>query len=178
MKKRTSILTILSGVFTALLAVALLASVYSIAVRQFTGKQVAPVFGWSTAVVISGSMSGSIEINDMVIIHRQDAYKIGDVVTFEDGDSLLTHRIIGETPEGFVTKGDANNAPDSDPVTQDLIVGRVVGVIPGVGRFIELARSPLGMLCMVLAGWALVALPATLERQKEQKGGAEDEKAE
>jgi len=176
MKKRVSIGRIFSTALTALLAVALLCSVYSIAVRKITGKQAAPVFGWSTAVVISGSMSGNIEIDDMVIIHRQDAYATGDVITFEDGDSLLTHRIIGETPEGFVTKGDANNAPDSEPVTQDLIVGRVVGVIPGVGRFIELARSPLGMLCMVLAGWALVALPAMSERQK--KGGAKDEKAE
>lgn len=173
MKKSVSIGKICSVLLTVVLAVALLCSVYSIAVRKITGKQVAPVFGWSAAVVISGSMSGSIEINDMVVIHRQNDYEAGDVITFENNGSLLTHRILEETPEGFLTKGDANNTPDTNPVGYERIMGKVVWVIPGVGRFIELARSPLGMLCMVLAGWLLVAGPTMLERrQEEKKGGA------
>lgn len=179
MKKRYSIGVICSSVLTAVLAVSLLCSVYSIAVRQVTGKQYAPVFGYSVAVVISGSMSGSIEIDDMVIIHRQESYSAGDVITFESGANLVTHRILDVTEDGFVTKGDANNAPDLAPVPQELVVGKVVQVIPGVGRFIQFARTPLGMMLIVLIGYALVVIPSAWERrQEEKKGGAQYEKTE
>ena len=177
MKKRRSIGSIFSGVFTALLAALLLCSVYSIAARKITGKQYAPVFGWSSAVVISGSMSGAIEIDDLVIIHRQNEYAVEDIINFESGDSLVTHRIVTVTDEGYFTKGDANNAPDRDIVPAEAVVGEVVAVIPGVGKGIAFARTPLGMLCIVLIGYAMITVPSALERRNEErhKGGEQDE---
>lgn len=75
----------------------------------------------------------------------------GDVVTYRaetlHGGSLTTHRIVGETEGGYLTRGDANPFTDQDggepPVTEDRIVahalqvgGRVV-VIPYLGTAIE-----------------------------------------
>lgn len=159
---------VLSLALTIIIAIVLACNVYTIAVRGLGGEQQPDIFGWSTAIVISGSMSGSIEVNDMVIIHAQDSYAVGDVVTFKSGKNLVTHRIISEEDGGFVTKGDANNSRDIDTLDPDLIVGRVVGVIPGIGKAIEYMRTPLGLMCMVFVGFALYYVPTLFERERKE----------
>lgn len=104
------------------------------------------IFGYSTAVVVSGSMADVIEIDDLVVIHREEDYDIGDIITYESGKSLVTHRIIGKTSEGFRTKGDANNMVDLDPVKEDKILGKVVTVIPGVGKTLYFFRAPFRLI--------------------------------
>ena len=155
-----------STAITALLAVILACNVYTLAVRQFTDTLQPAVFGWSTAVVISGSMSGAIEVDDMVVIHEQPSYAVGDVITFENGNVLVTHRVIAMAGEEYVTKGDANNSPDTYPVAPEQVVGKVVLVIPRVGRAITALRSPLGMTVMLFVGLGLIAAPY-YERRKE-----------
>ena len=162
---------------TLILAVLLGCNLYKIAVRTVTGEQMPAVFGYSTAVVISGSMSGYVEVNDMVVVHRQKNYSVGDVITFERRDSIVTHRIVGETDEGFITKGDANNAVDEDVVSMDQVVGRVVLVIPKIGAIMEALRTPLGMMCLVLMGFLLIEIPVVWEhfQARTQEGGSGDE---
>lgn len=160
---------IVSGMVTALLAFLLVCNLYSTAMQKITGENQVGVFGYSSAVVISGSMSGSIEVNDMVIIHKQDNYAVGDVITFESGNSLVTHRIVEETENGFVTKGDSNNTVDEEVVFMNQIVGCVVFVIPQIGLLIEYLRTPLGMLCLVLFGFLLIEIPALADWNLDRK---------
>lgn len=164
---------IVSTVLTVILAALLICNLYTLAARWLFGQLQPTVFGYSTAVVISGSMSETIEVNDMVVIHRQDAYRTGDIITFEMDDTLVTHRIVAVAENGFVTRGDANNTEDRYPVTGDRIIGKVVFVIPGVGWLINFCRTPLGMLCLVLVGLLLLELPAILEyiEKKSTDGG-------
>lgn len=166
---------ILSIILTAALALLLMSNIYTIAARYIAGEQQPDIFGYSVAVVISGSMSDSIEINDMVMIHEEDDYALGDVITFKSGDSLVTHRIIGKTEEGFITKGDANNSADLEPVVREDIIGKVILVIPKIGAVIEFIRTPLGMTALVLIGFALIELPIIFNKQPERKGETEDE---
>lgn len=159
---------------TLVLAIILVCNLYTIVTRAVTGEQQPAVFGYSTAVVISGSMSGCIEIDDMVIIREQDSYAVGDVVSFKSGDIIVTHRIIAQEDGGFVTKGDANNARDIETLYPEFIVGRVVGVIPGIGKPIEFMRTPFGMMCVVAVGFSLYYVPTLFERKRE-KGEQTDE---
>ena len=163
------VLRILSTALTALCALVLVANVYTIVMRAVTDELQPDFFGFSSAVVISGSMSGSIEVNDMIVIHERNSYAVGDIVTFERNGNLITHRIVGEGEDGFVTKGDANNAEDADALGEENIVGKVVLVIPRVGRAIELLRTPLGMTVLVFAGFLLIELPMLFEKKKEKK---------
>lgn len=154
---------IVSGIIAVVLALLLACSLYFIAARAITGNPQPTLMGYSGAVVVSGSMSGSIEIDDMVICRRQESYAPGDVIVFKSGGSVVTHRIVGRTEEGFITKGDANNAADSERVPEENIVGRVVRVVPGIGRLISFLRTPLGMTALVLIGILLLELPALAE---------------
>lgn len=107
--------------------------------------------------VVSGSMSPTIQEGDgFVAIPDQVAGDIeeGDVVVFESreiqGGELTTHRVVGQTDRGYITRGDANPFTDQDgsepPVTESQIVavawqpgGRVV-TIPHLGTAILAGR--------------------------------------
>lgn len=155
--------------FTALLALLLACNLYFIAARALTGEH-PTLFGYSTAVVVSGSMSGTIEVDDMVIIHRRDSYSCGDIITYKDNGSLVTHRIVEISEDGFyITKGDANNAVDSEPVSDDDVVGCVVFTIPKIGRLISALRTPFGMCCMVLVGIIFIEIPSLAEKLRAKK---------
>lgn len=172
---------ILSAVLTAFLAVIVAANIYTAAARAITGEPQPTFFGYSSAVIVSGSMSGTIDVGDLIICRTQQSYTTGDIITFReayDGDSLVTHRIVSQTDAGFITQGDANNTPDSQPVSAESIAGKVVCIIPKIGFFIEYLRTPLGMTCVVLIGLLLLALPSALEsaiRQKEEDSPTTDE---
>ena len=156
---------IISGLVTALLAVLLCCNLYLIGARALNKASQPTIFGYSAAVVVSGSMSGTIEVNDMVIFHRESSYAPDDIVTYKSGGSLVTHRIVEETEEGFITKGDANNTPDREPVPMENIVGKVALTIPKIGLLANFLRTPLGMLCLVLAGMLMVSFPVQAEKK-------------
>ena len=156
---RSKPLRVLSAIVTVILALLLAANVYVIAARAVTGEPQPTVFGFSAAVVVTGSMSPAIEPGDLVVCRSSADYAVGDVITFRSGASLVTHRIVGDTPDGFTTKGDANNVADADPVPRGAVVGKVVFTVPKLGIFIEKLRTPLGMTVLVLIGFALIELP-------------------
>ena len=114
--------------------------------------RVPSIFGYSSLMVATGSMSGTIEEGDLIIIRDTDDYKIGDIVTFfQDGDDIpTTHRIYNIDEEGkLVTRGDANNSYDKRSITNDEIIGEVVLVIPYVGTFIDWAVEGGGLIYIV-----------------------------
>ena len=120
------------GIILALIVVAL----SSLLVQKYIQKKPVPnIMGYSYMIVLTGSMNGTIDQDDLIIIKKTDDYKNGDIVTFVDANgTVVTHRIIRTIDDGkFITKGDANDSEDNDPITSDQIVGEKIGVIPKVG---------------------------------------------
>jgi len=157
---------------TAILALLLGINLYIIGARLVGNNPQPAVFGWSWAVIISGSMEPEISVNDLVVVHKQKDYAVGDIITYksESGHSVITHRIVDITPEGYITKGDANNAADFSPVEKSDVIGRVVKAVPNVGIFIDYLRTPLGMTCIVLLGLLLIEIPYLLAKGRKSKG--------
>lgn len=156
-----------------ILALLLMCNLYFIAARAITGEH-PTLFGYSTAIVVSGSMSPTIEVDDMVIIHREDTYSCGDIITYKDGMSLVTHRIQEITDDGYIPKGDANNTTD-ETVLPDSVVGRVVLEIPKIGKLVSGIRTPFGMCVILLIGVLLIEYPALSEKIKAKKAGGEND---
>ncbi len=145
----------------ALLLVLLLCNVYVLVASKGDPGAYPTVFGFSSAVVVSGSMEPAIGVDDLIVVKAQKTYQVGDVITFSTSGKLpVTHRIIGETPDGsFVTQGDANNAPDAQPVPREQVAGKVFLVLAGGGKVISFLRTPLGMLLITLVLFSVLALP-------------------
>lgn len=158
-------------VMTAVLAVLLLFNLLTIVSRYITGNDHFSVFGITIAVVISGSMEPEISVNDMVVICRQKNYAENEIVTYvSESGALVTHRITGITEDGFITRGDANNTVDGEaPIAKEKIVGKVVFVIPRIGAALGYLQTPLGVTCLTLAGFLILALPYFGEREKRSR---------
>lgn len=162
------------ALFVIVLGVLLAFNIGMIANRAITGNPQPTVFGYSSAVVVSGSMSGTIEVDDMIISHRQMNYKVGDIVLYRTDNSCITHRIVEESPNGFITQGDNNNTPDADPVPVKRIVGKVVFIIPKIGAFVHFVKTPLGMSALILVGLLFFEIPYLTRKFRE--GGEKNEK--
>lgn len=156
-----------------LMVALLLIGLYPVVARTVFGIQHPSLFGCSAAVVISGSMADSIAVNDIVIIQKQDAYAEGDIISFENGNMLITHRIIAQEDGAFITKGDANNTADPFPVSPPQIAGKVVLIIPKLGVMIQFFNTPAGRGMLFVAAVLLVIVPARIQRGT--NGGADDE---
>ena len=55
-------------------------------------------------MVLTGSMSGTIEPDDLIITRKQSDYMVGDIVMYQTGGTPVTHRIISENEKGYRTK--------------------------------------------------------------------------
>ncbi len=102
-------------------------------------------FGTQTPfmVVVSNSMYPTLKINDIIIVKNVpiDDIQVGDIIVFKsplNPQTPIVHRVINiiEDVGGskiFITKGDNNPTPDPWTVSEDLILGKVIYVVPQIG---------------------------------------------
>jgi signal peptidase len=138
------------------------------AVVPFVVYAFPPVVGADDSyVVLSGSMEPAISPGDTVVVESipAEAIAIGDVITFRTAGSEIpvTHRVVdvtegSEGQRAFVTRGDANEDPDQQPVTADRVIGRVAFTVPYVGYVIQFVNSPTGFVALVLVPIGLLLL--------------------
>ena len=102
------------------------------------------LFPYYTVSVLTGSMTGTIDQGSIAIVEKVKANEVlatvqkGDIIHYSYGRAERLHRAIefdynaaGERV--YITKGDANDRPDSYPVTQEQVIGIARGYLPYVG---------------------------------------------
>lgn len=115
------------------------------------------LLGWKQMSVLTGSMEPEIPVGSMVYVEPVEPESLaeGDVVTFvqADGDTV-THRVVkNRTVEGtLVTKGDANEEEDMDPVPYERVVGKVGLTLPNAGEVLGYISSDVGKVYMLAFG--------------------------
>ena len=139
---------------------------YSWNAKTLVGNLMPMPFGWGVSVVLSGSMETALSVDDLVFVHAQESYAVGDVVVYQDGGSLVIHRIILMDGDEVVTMGDANNVED-EPIALSAIKGKAVASIPYAGIAVRFLKSPVGFLLILVAALALFELPYLRQRRKE-----------
>ena len=106
--------------------------------------------GIKTYVSISGSMEPNISVGDIVIArnikNEERELKIGDIISFRSGHSVITHRIVNieKDKNGVLrirTKGDSNNTEDGVDILINNIEGKVIAVIPKIGSIVRLLHD-------------------------------------
>jgi signal peptidase len=127
-------------------------------------------------VIASGSMSGTYEIGDVVVVLGQDTIEpaTGDVIVFHYYNisrseivGEFSHRIIGGSADsGFITQGDANPEPDVSPVLKDDVIGVVVGHIPNLGWMLQPQWLIAALTVLVVVGLIGPAIPTVKGRSR------------
>ena len=121
--------------------------------------------GFKFFIVRSGSMKPVVNAGDVAVITLASAdteIHKGDVIAFKvlQVNEIIIHRVIALGSAGFVTKGDANEEMDSEPVDPDRVIGIYRFRIPLLGFFFEGIKkiSQLVFREKRFIGWMLLAI--------------------
>ena len=182
------ITTVLANTLFILALVFMAVLVFSLLQSRVTGSP-PTIAGHHLYVVLSGSMSPAFEAGGLVVVRPAEAEEIvvGDIITYREPgaeETLTTHRVVVVERENglqFITKGDANEVIDQDPVPAENLVGKVLFAIPYAGHVADFAQSTAGLVTLVIIpGLLIIAFEARnllryaaeLEQQKQAQKAA------
>ena len=157
-----------------------------VSLKSITGRD-ASVFGLRCFYLVSGSMEPSIPVGAAVIVRKapSNVYREGDVITFRSYEQAIygmpnTHRIVGVVEEGgrtlYVTKGDANNHVDMEPVSTEQIYGKVIwntGSMQWLGTLLGLLTTPMGFMAIIMLPLLGISVVLMRDFTKEYKKALE-----
>lgn len=142
MKKKLDI------IFTIILFIILAILIFCYAQLKIFHKDYINFCGYTIFQVITGSMSDTINPQDIVIVKLTDDVKTNDIITFRVGDDFVTHRMLGTEGDKIITRGDANNSQDA-PISKEQIVGKVVFIISNVAIWINVIKEPIVIVAII-----------------------------
>lgn len=141
--------------------------------------------------VASGSMVPTLNVGDLIAVQgvnaadlNAGANPVGDVVVFRRppaNDELIVHRAVNKTFYGGLwyirTKGDANSGPDTwtgpdtygGMISQNLLIGKVVGKVPWLGYIPLYIRRPEGITLIIVLMVIIILAEYIPEMSKKQK---------
>ena len=158
--------SVLRYIIIGLLAAVIGINLYSFNAARLAGNQLPMPLGFGAAVVLSGSMEPEFSAGDLIFVQKADRYDLKDIVVFQDGRSLVVHRIVQIDGEMVTTQGDANNAPDA-PIPLTAIKGKVTCCIPYAGDAVGLLQTPTATLVIIAAAILLLEIPRLNEKKRD-----------
>ncbi len=145
-------------------------------------NEIPSFFGYKPFIVLSGSMETEIYSGDIAVAKVVDVntLKVGDVIAYRSGDSVITHRIVEKVNDSgenkFVTKGDNNNVKDKNYVSFDSVEGKYIFKIKGLGNFAMFLQTPIGMIVCLSIPIILLAVVSMLDNKQKRKNSMDKEK--
>ena len=116
---------ILKYVFYSLLVCIVSLCCYVFVCLDILHKDYVNVFGYTYFIVVSGSMTGEIEVNDIVFVKITKDVKEKEIIAYlDENKSVITHRLVQINNGKYIAKGDANDTYDK-AITKKEIIGRV-----------------------------------------------------
>lgn len=123
------------------------------------------ILGYRYYNVLTPSMTPTISVGSAVFVKLVDPNELkeGDVVTYStsrDGKVVVTHRIekILNDEDGlkFITKGDANNVTDINPVLASQVIGKVNLFIPYLGSILVYMQNNIWLIIFSIVSILLI----------------------
>ena len=114
-RKKTNPLASITGILGTLIIILVIVAMLPLTIPK--------IMGYQTYDVVSGSMEPEIPVGSLVLVKPASPsdIEVNDVIAFtsdKDGGAVITHRVIEIDKDGasFITKGDANEQKDMNPV--------------------------------------------------------------
>lgn len=160
------------NIIITILILLLLANIIASFQTTFLGKDYNNIFGYTLFEVKTGSMEDTLKIGDWVLVKVTDDVELNDIITYEEDNSFITHRIIEIYKDTYITKGDANSSKDS-PVLKSQIVGKVIKVFPKFGIIKKTLLNPKVLILFIITLLLGVSL---LKKEQKTKNIKPEEK--
>ena len=115
---------------------------------------IARMTGYEVYNVVSGSMEPEIPVGSIIYVREAEPETVeaDDIIAFVRDGAIVTHRVEeNRYVEGeFVTKGDANQKEDMEPVKYGSLKGKVAFHVPFLGTVMRLLSGSVGKLYAAL----------------------------
>ena len=114
------------------------------------------ILGYEVYYIESGSMEPTLPVGSVVYVEYVNPREVetDDIIAFQYDGAVVTHRVVQNRyfSKAILTKGDANETQDINPVPYRQLIGRVKYHIPYIGPIMMVAASEVGKVyLMVLA---------------------------
>ncbi|WP_342433273.1 signal peptidase I [Neobacillus sp. FSL H8-0543] len=157
---------IVSKIVSILLFLLLISLLYVVVSTKVSGGE-SQLFGYQVKSVLSGSMEPSIHTGSVIAIKSGgdlNNFQKGDVITYrtmENPEFLITHRVkeihVTDSLVQYITKGDANDAVDPEPIPASNVVGKYSGVtIPYLGYILAYSKTSMGAILLLILPGVLI----------------------
>lgn len=142
--------------------------IYSFVQMDIQGKEYCNLFDYSIFQIETGSMSGTLEIEDIIIVKlERDNLNRDDIITFRQDGNLVTHRIIEINDDTIITKGDSNTDSD-EPITKEDVVGKVIKIFPEIAIWKKVFSDVKVLISLGITILLLILLVAYKEKTGER----------
>lgn len=155
-----------SAIFVFLVLLIAIILIYIVRVKFLAGSDRLGEVKTNFYTILTQSMYPTIKAGDVVITYKQDdnIYDKDDIITYvssNNGGITITHRVYEaynvDGVYSYKTKGDNNNAPDSEIVRSESVLGKVVFKIPKAGYIQQFLASKFGfIIAIVLPALAII----------------------
>lgn len=143
------ILSLILNVLLTIVTIIIIIGGYYIYQIKIVKNDYANLFGYTFFEVATGSMYPTMEIGDVVVVKIKKEIEQNDIIVYKDGESIITHRLIEKNNKELIAKGDANNSEDK-PITEDMVLGKVVKILPKIGIWRKIFTSPEVVFLIIL----------------------------
>ena len=140
-----------------LVTITILIGIYYVFQIKVENKSYADMFGYTFFEVATGSMNPTIDIGDIVVVKLTKDITPNEIIVYQEGENIITHRYIEKKGNKIIAKGDANNTEDKQIVIDD-VLGKVIQIIPKVGIWRKIILSPevISLILILLAVFSLM----------------------
>jgi len=149
---------------------------FTLIIKSFINPNEIPDFlGYKTFVIVSGSMEPTIMTQDAILVKEvpQDEIKINDIISFSQGESIITHRVIGIVKDDgmikYRTKGDNNNIEDKKKTTYEQIEGKYQFKLKQLGVVTKMLKSKITLIILVLIIILIYCYKRKIEMKKQER---------
>ena len=147
-KKRAITLIKIINILIFLIIIPILIYNITLIIKYIQNPNETPDFlGFKTYEIVSRSMEDTINKNDIIVVKKvdKDEIKENDIISFDNGNEIITHRIVeieninGETL--YTTKGDNNRFEDDEKISFEQIEGKYVFKLSKLGYLMNFLKN-------------------------------------
>lgn len=149
---------------------------FTLIIKSFINPKEIPDFlGYKSFVIVSGSMEPTIMTGDAILVKEvpQKEIKTNDIISFSQGETIVTHRVIEIVEENGVkkykTKGDNNNTEDREKIAYEQIEGKYQFKINQFGTIIKILKSKITLAILVIIIVIISCYRCRIQRKKEER---------
>ena len=151
LKKMIGPLKIVVLLLMVILGVLAAYNIYSFGYRLLLGTKYAYLGGYATHQVNEDNMAPEYKKGDLVIIKKNDIYKIDDTILYSYHGSYRLAKVVDYSNGIYTITDNLNSIEDGYTVNDKMIIGYTVESYKNYGLIYSIITSPLSIVFFMLA---------------------------